>query len=44
MDATARLEIDENAKISLSEDGFAEGPQGAYVQAWVYVEFEEVTR
>jgi hypothetical protein len=34
------IEIDDHAIVSLSEDG-NEGPQGAYVQAWVYVEFNK---
>lgn len=33
-------EIDYQAPVSFSDDG--DGIQGAYVQAWVYVEFEEI--
>jgi hypothetical protein len=37
------IEIDDTATVSLSEDHGTDGPQGAYVQAWVYVPFDEVT-
>ena len=33
------LEIDSEAVVSISED--QHGPQGAYVAAWVWVDFEE---
>lgn len=33
------LEIDDNAKVSISED--PQGVRGAYVQAWVWVDAPE---